>query len=209
NPDATRAAVVDGWFHTGDIGRFDADGYLVITDRLKDLLVTAGGKKVAPQPIEAQLRDSPWIGEAVLIGDRRPFVVALVVPDFARLEAEAAGRGWPAGDRGALLARREVREIYAAEVERVNAGRAPFEQIKKFELIDRELTQEGGELTPSLKVKRRVINERYASIIEALYGAAPQAEPAGSDHKPSPSAPPEGERPGRQTFAATSEHERR
>ena len=178
NPEATRAAITDGWFHTGDIGHLDPDGSLVITDRLKDLIVTAGGKKVAPQPIEAKLRDSRWIGDAVLIGDRRPYVVALLVPDFPQLEVEAAARGWPAADRRALLARPEVRELYAAEIARANADRAPFEQIKTFGLLERELTQEAGELTPSLKVKRRVINEKYAGVIEALYGAASKVETA-------------------------------
>jgi long-chain acyl-CoA synthetase len=171
NPDATREAIEDGWFHTGDIGRFDSDGCLVITDRLKDLLVTAGGKKIAPQPIEAKLKDSGWIGEAVLLGDRRPYVVALLVPHFAKLEAEAGARGWPAHDRSVLLAHSDVRAIYAAEIERVNATLAPFEQIKTFELIDHDLTQESGELTPSLKVKRRVIVEHFAPMIEAMYGA--------------------------------------
>ncbi len=171
NPEATRVAIQDGWFHTGDIGRLDADGMLVITDRLKDLLVTAGGKKVAPQPIEAKLKDSPWIGEAVLLGDQRPCIVALLVPDFARLEAEALARGWPR-DRQALLAHPEVRAIYQAELARVNATLAPFEQIKTMDLIGHEFTQDSGELTPSLKVKRRVIVERYAREIEAMYGAA-------------------------------------
>ena len=173
NPDATRAVIRDGWFHTGDIGRFDPDGCLVITDRLKDLLVTAGGKKVAPQPIEAALKNSEWIGEAVLLGDRRPYVVALLVPDFVRLHADAQARGWEPIDAHALLARPEVRERFAKEIARVNAGLAPFEQIKRFDLIEGELSQDAGELTPSLKVKRRVILERYSAMIEALYESAP------------------------------------
>src|SRR5262249_12254815 len=103
NEVATREALKDGWFHTGDIGRLDADGYLFITDRLKDLLVLAGGKKVAPQPLEAKLKDRPWISEAVMLGDRRSFVVCLIVPDFAALEAEARSRGWATEPRAALL----------------------------------------------------------------------------------------------------------
>jgi long-chain acyl-CoA synthetase len=170
NDAATRAAITDGWFHTGDVGRLDAEGYLFITDRLKDLLVTAGGKKVAPQPLEASLKTSKWISEAVMLGDRRPYCVALIVPNFQRLESEAGARGWGAPGPG-LLRRPEVRALYAAEVERVNAGLAPFETIKKFELLDRELSAEAGELTPTLKVRRRIVAERFAGIIEALYAA--------------------------------------
>src|SRR5439155_5972450 len=112
NEEATRQALRDGWFHTGDIGRIEADGALVITDRLKDLLVTAGGKKVAPQPIETRLKESPLVSEAVLLGDRRPYVVALIVPDFAALGAEAARRGWASGPQDRLVSRPEVGELY-------------------------------------------------------------------------------------------------
>ncbi len=173
NPTATSAVIRDGWFHTGDIGKFDADGCLMITDRLKDLLVTAGGKKVAPQPIEASLKTSEWIAEAVLIGDQRPYIAALLVPDFARLHADHAASGGSPLDARALLALPEVRERFAREIERVNAGLAPFERIKRFSLFERELSQDAGELTPSLKVKRRVICERYHAMIEALYESAP------------------------------------
>ena len=174
NPEATREAIRDGWFHTGDVGRIDADGCLSITDRIKDLLVTAGGKKVAPQPIEARLKESRWVGEAVLLGDRRPFVVCLLAPDFEQLETEARDRGWTAASRRALIERPEVHALYEAEIARVNASLAPFERIKKFDLIDHELTLERGELTPSLKVKRRVIAEHFGPAIEALYGAEPR-----------------------------------
>jgi long-chain acyl-CoA synthetase len=170
NPEATREALRDGWFHTGDVGRLDADGYLYITDRLKDLLVLAGGKKVAPQPVEELLKRGRWVGEAVLLGDRRPFVVCLIVPDFAALEAEAARQGWAWTSRAELVSRPEVLGLFQAEVKRVNAGRAPFEQIRRFALLDHELTQEAGELTPTLKVKRRVVTERFAPLIEDLYG---------------------------------------
>ncbi len=173
NPTATCAVIRDGWFHTGDIGHLDADGCLVITDRLKDLLVTAGGKKVAPQPIEASLKTSEWIAEAVLLGDQRPYIVALLIPDFVRLHVDAAERGWEPLDAAALLERPEVRERFAQEIARVNARLAPFERIKRFSLLERELSQDAGELTPSLKVKRRVIRERYSAMIEALYESAP------------------------------------
>jgi long-chain acyl-CoA synthetase len=169
NAEATREAMRDGWFHTGDIGRFDDHDRLVITDRLKDLIVTAGGKKVAPQPLEARLKASPLVSEVVLVGDRRPFVVALIVPEFARLEAEARARGWPVEPREALLASPGVRALYQAEVDRVNRDLAQFETIKTFALLERELTSEAGELTPTLKVRRRVIDEHYARTIEHLY----------------------------------------
>ena len=174
NPAATEAALAGGWFHTGDVGRFDDQGYLVITDRLKDLLVTAGGKKVAPQPIEARLKTSPLIAEAVLLGDRRPYVVCLLVPDFAALGAVARSRGWGT-DRAEMLGRPEVRALYEAEIARVNAGLARFETIKQFALLDRELTQESGELTPTLKVKRRVIMQRYGALIDDLYDGGTRA----------------------------------
>jgi long-chain acyl-CoA synthetase len=177
NEAASRAALEDGWFHTGDVGRFDDERYLFITDRLKDLLVTAGGKKVAPQPLEAKLKTSKWVSEAVLLGDRRPFVVALIAPNFTNLEAEAAARGWTSPRRAELVARPEVRAFYQPLIDAVNADLAPFERIKQFALLEHELSQEDGELTLMLKVKRRVIMERYASIIERLYAAPPGPTP--------------------------------
>jgi len=169
NEAATREALRDGWFHTGDIGHLDEDGYLVITDRLKDLLVLAGGKKVAPQPLEKRLKTSPWVADAVLLGDRRPYVTCLIVPDFAALEAEAKARGWTSATRRVLLDRPDVRALYQADVDRMNADLAPFEQVKRFALLDRELSQEAGELTPTLKVKRKVVVESLAPAIEELY----------------------------------------
>jgi long-chain acyl-CoA synthetase len=176
NDAATAQALREGWFHTGDIGRFDEQGCLFITDRLKDLLVTAGGKKVAPQPLEAKLKTSKWVSEAVLIGDRRPYIACLLVPNFANLEAEAAARGWDATDRAQLFGRPEVLALYQAELDRVNADLASFEQLKSFALLDRELTQEGGELTPTLKVRRRVIDQKFGDLIEQMYAA--HARPA-------------------------------
>jgi long-chain acyl-CoA synthetase len=167
---ATAEALRDGWFRTGDVGHLDADGYLVITDRLKDLLVTAGGKKVAPQPLEAKLKTSKWVSEAVLLGDQRPYVVALLVPNFANLEAEARARGWPHGSVQELIAHPGARALYQSLIDQLNAELARFEQIKQFALLERELTQESGELTPTLKVRRRIVMERYAALIEGLYG---------------------------------------
>ncbi len=171
NETATREAMAGGWFHTGDIGHFDDDGYLHITDRLKDLLVTAGGKKVAPQPIEASLKQRKWVNEAVLLGDRRPYVVALLVPNFALLETTARARGWAHTRITDLFTRPDVLAIYQGEIDRVNATLAPFEQIKRFALLERELSQEGGELTPTLKVRRRIVTEKFRNIIESLYPA--------------------------------------
>jgi long-chain acyl-CoA synthetase len=171
NTEATKAVIRDGWFHTGDVGRIDERGYMYITDRLKDLLVTAGGKKVAPQPVEAALKESRWITEAVLLGDRRPYIVCLLIPNFVALEAEAPSRGWDVTDRARFLAQPDVRALFQTELDRVNKGRSSFEQVKKFALLENELTQADGELTPSLKVKRRVVSERYKDQIEEMYEA--------------------------------------
>ena len=176
-PEDTAAALEGGWFHTGDIGALDADGYLSITDRKKELLCTSGGKKIAPQPIEGALRAHPLITEAVLIGEGRHFPAALIVPDFAALaaaigvEASALGR-----DARAMLARVDVRARFTSAVEEVNARLAQFERIKKFTLLERELTMAAGELTPTLKVKRRVIEERFGAEIEEMYRAGPAAK---------------------------------
>jgi long-chain acyl-CoA synthetase len=172
NEEATRAAMEGGWFHTGDIGHLDEDGFLHITDRLKDLLVTAGGKKVAPQPLEGRLKTSKWISEAVMLGDRRPYCVALLVPNFANLESEARARGWPHASRAELLQRPEARALYQAEIDKLNADLAQFETIKHFALLDRELDPDAGELTPTLKVRRRVIMKTFADLIEAMYSHA-------------------------------------
>ena len=171
NEEATRAALEGGWFHTGDVGHLDEDGFLRITDRLKDLLVTAGGKKVAPQPLEGRLKTSKWISEAVMLGDQKPYCVALLIPNFVNLESEARTNGWAAGTRAALLRRPEVRSLFQGEIDRLNADLAHFETIKKFELLDRDLSPEAGELTPTLKVRRRVIMQRFADLIEAMYAS--------------------------------------
>lgn len=166
-PEATAAALEGGWFHTGDVGRLDEAGYLVITDRKKELLVTASGKNVAPQPIEQQLRRSPLVGEALLVGDRRPFVAALIVPDVAAL---AAAVGAPAdADRSALVSREDVRRRFDAIIDAVNADLPRHEQIRKYALVPAELSVATGELTPTLKLKRRVVAARWRDEIEALY----------------------------------------
>jgi long-chain acyl-CoA synthetase len=172
NEEATRQAIRDGWFHTGDVGRLDADGTLAITDRLKDLIVTAGGKKVAPQPLERRLKQSPWISDAALLGDRRPYIVCLIVPDFAHLEREAKARGWAADSRKRLLESPAVLAVYQEELDRLNHDLAQYEQVKKFALLEDEWSPETGELTPTLKVRRRVLDQKYGDAIERLYGGA-------------------------------------
>lgn len=169
NEEASALALRDGWFHTGDVGHFDDDGFLVITDRLKDLLVTAGGKKVAPQPLEGRLKMSKWISEAVMLGDHRPFCICLLVPNFVVLETEAKAHGWAHNTRLELLSHPEVLAMYQHEIDRINADLAPFEKIKKFALLDRDLSQDAGELTPTLKVRRRIVTQKFAEKIEALY----------------------------------------
>ena len=172
-PEATAEAIQDGWFHTGDIGHLDDDGYLIITDRKKELLVTAGGKNIAPQPIEQRLKQDPLVAEAVLIGDRRRFVSVLIVPDFA----EAAARASVSTDTDpeTLVERPDVRALFELVVERVNAALPRYEQIKKFALLSKEFSIASGELTPTLKIRRRAVAERCHEVIEGLYAAAPRA----------------------------------
>jgi long-chain acyl-CoA synthetase len=177
-PEATRAVLdPDGWLHTGDIGSLDLDGYLSITDRKKDLIVTSGGKRVAPQPIENELMRDPLVAEATLVGDRRKFIAALLVPDFPTLERKLAELGRPGGTHEALVLRPDVINLFQHTVDAVNVTHAPFEMIKRFALLPSEFTIAGGELTPTMKVKRRVVEERWRTVIDALYGdgVTPQA----------------------------------
>jgi len=166
----TREALRDGWFHTGDIGELDADGFLRITDRKKDLIKTAGGKYVAPQPIENELKQSPYIQGAVLVGDRQRFVAALLVPNYSAVERFAAEQGVAAGTRGELLAQPKVRALFDAEIEKVNGHRAQFERIKRYALLEHEFSFDGGQLTYTQKVRRRQVEEQYKELLERLYG---------------------------------------
>jgi long-chain acyl-CoA synthetase len=172
NPAAT-AEVIDGqgWFHTGDIGQLDGEGFLTITDRKKELIVNAYGKNIAPAPIENLLKSDPLISQAVVIGDKRPFCVALLVPEFEGLRAWAKREGLAAGDDAALLREPKVRAHFAKAVEHANAELARYEQIRAFEILPAEFTLESGELTPTQKVKRRVVFKKYAEAIEGLYRA--------------------------------------
>lgn len=172
-PEETAAAIdSDGWFHTGDIGELDEDGFLRITDRKKDLIVTGGGKNIAPQPIEERVKRNPYVAEAVMIGDRRPYPVMLVVPNFERLAARGIGRGREAdpADPAALVSDSEVVAFMEAQVLEPLSDLATFERPKRMALLTEEFTIESGALTPTMKVKRRIIEARYAEAIERLYG---------------------------------------
>ena len=179
-PDETREALTpDGWLRTGDIGYLDADGYLYVTDRKKDLLKTAAGKFVAPQLIENRLKTSPFILNAAVVGDKRKFVAALIVPNFPAIEARAREAGVEFSSPAAMLVHPWVRELIAQEVERANAHLAQYETIKRFALLERDFTFAGGELTYTMKLKRRVVEERYRDVIEQLYAnvAEPRPQP--------------------------------
>ena len=169
-PEATAEAIdEEGWFHTGDIGTIDADGFLSITDRKKDLIVTAGGKNIAPQPIENLAKSSKFVATAVMIGDRRPFPVMLVVPNEIQVKGWAEHKGLPDGDLEQLLGLPEVRQKIEREVRMTLRDLAQFEMPKKLLLLPRDFSVEAGELTPTLKVRRRIVEERHRQAIEGLY----------------------------------------
>jgi long-chain acyl-CoA synthetase len=169
-PEATAEAIdAGGWFHTGDIGHLDAEGFLAITDRKKDILVTSGGKNIAPQPIENRLKTNRYFSEVVMIGDKRNYPVALVVPAFEPLEAWARANGVPGSSRSELVARPEVVRHYIGLIAELTPDLAQYEKIKKVAVLPVEFTQETGELTPTLKVKRRVIAEKFKDVIDRLY----------------------------------------
>jgi long-chain acyl-CoA synthetase len=159
----------EGWFYTGDIARIDADGFLYITDRKKELLKTSGGKLVAPQPIENMLKNNVLVAQAALVGDKHKFISALISPNFVALEAWARQHGVEAKNRAYLVADSRVIALYGEIVREVNGSLANFESLKRFRVVGEEWTQESGELTPSMKLKRRAITARYAAVIDALY----------------------------------------
>jgi len=177
-PEETQRAFEHGFFKTGDIGSLDAGGFLTITDRKKDLQKTAGGKFIAPQPIELALKASPLVAYAALFADRRKFAAALIVPEFSELESWARAQGIGFADRRQLVADPRVRELYEGIVAEVNEGLAQFQSIKRFVLIPDEFTVADGQLTASMKMRRRAVEERYRSQIEGLF-AAPSSETVG------------------------------
>ena len=169
-PEATAECIdAEGWFHTGDIGHFDADGFLFITDRKKELLKTSGGKLVAPHPIENKLTNNVMVAQAALMGDRHKFITVLIAPNFAALEQWAKQQGIQANSRAKLVADSRVIALYAEIVREVNGGLANFETMKRFRVVPDEWTQETGEMTPSMKLKRRAVMARYAALIDDLY----------------------------------------
>src|SRR6058998_1134002 len=172
-PDATREAIdADGWFHTGDIGEFDAEGYLKITDRKKDLIKTAGGKYIAPQPIENAIKLNKFVANAVVLGDQRKFPIMLVVPNFDSLEPWARERNLTYASRAELIALSDVQAKLEREVMGGLRDLAKFEMPKKIVLLERDFTIESGELTPTLKVKRRAVEKNYKAVIDRVYADA-------------------------------------
>ncbi|HZI66213.1 MAG TPA: long-chain fatty acid--CoA ligase [Thermoanaerobaculia bacterium] len=177
-PAATAEAIdPEGWFHTGDIGKLDEDGFLVITDRKKDLIVLAGGKNVAPQPIENELKGSPFIGVPIVLGDRHKFIAAVIVPNFDRLREHVRSSDWTV-DWAKLDSDPVVRGLYQQEIDEYNADKPHHEQIHAFAILSSDLTIEDGSITPTLKVKRRILESRYKELIDAMYRAAEKAHVA-------------------------------
>jgi len=165
----TREVLVDGWLHTGDIGTLDDAGFLVITDRKKDLIITAGGKNVAPQPIENLLKTNPYIANAVVVGGNRKFISAIIVPNFDKLEVYARAGNIPFSSRTELAGREDVRDFLLAEVNRSTPNLAPYERVKKIVLLDRDFEIEAGEITPTLKVRRSIVEQKYKGLIDTMY----------------------------------------
>ena len=161
----------EGWLHTGDVGEVDADGYFRITDRMKDIIITAGGKNITPSEIENELKFSPYITDAVVIGDRRSFLTALVMIDQDNVEQYAQHHDVPFSNYASLTRAREVIELIQGEVDRVNRKFARVEQVKQFRLIEQRLTAEDEELTPTMKLKRSLVQNKYAALIEEMYRA--------------------------------------
>jgi long-chain acyl-CoA synthetase len=171
-PEETKAALEDGWFKTGDIGNIDVEGYLSVTDRKKDLIKTSGGKFIAPQPIENSLKLSPLVGTAAVLGDRRKFPAVMVSPNFALLEEWARENSIPFVSRGELIANPKVQALYEEVVEGINGNLARFEKLKRVLLVADEFTADNGALTPTMKLRRKVVEERYRKQIDELYAQA-------------------------------------
>jgi long-chain acyl-CoA synthetase len=168
-PEKTAETLVDGWIRTGDVGEIDDEGNLSITDRLKDIIITAGGKNITPSVMENELKFSPFVSDAVIIGDKRKFLSCLIMIDQENVEHFAQTHSVPFTDYRSLCARPEIVDLIGTEVTRINAGFSSAEQVKKFRLIDVLLTAEDEELTPTMKLKRSFISEKYTDLIESMY----------------------------------------
>jgi len=168
-PEKSAETLKDGWLHTGDVGKVDDEGYFSITDRMKDIIITAGGKNITPSEFENQLKFSPYITDAVVIGDKRPFLVALVMIDHENVEMYAQERAIPFSNYASLCRRPEILELIQGEFDKVNRAFARVEQVKKFRLIEQKLTAEDEELTPTMKLKRKLVNDKYSELIEEMY----------------------------------------
>jgi long-chain acyl-CoA synthetase len=174
DPKATAETLENGWLHTGDLASIDADGYVRITDRKKDLLKTSNGKYVAPQPIEAKLQGTRYIETAVVIGDDRPYVTALLVPKWEHLKQDLGLEGDPAE----LVKDKRVLDAIQKAVDQVNAKADHWERVNRFRLLPRDFEESEGERTPSLKIKRAVIRRKNAGLIEEMYGTVEEARPS-------------------------------
>ena len=168
---ASAEAFLDDWLYTGDTGSLSADGYLTVTGRKKDLIITSSGKNITPVNIESALRETRWISEAVVYGDRRPYLACMVTLDPDEAPELAKQLGVPA-DLQSMAGNEAVRAVLQADIDEVNARFARIEQIKRFGVLDHSLTQAAGELTPTLKVKHATVYERYADFFDSLYAAA-------------------------------------
>jgi long-chain acyl-CoA synthetase len=178
SPEATREVLTsDGWFSTGDIGYLDKDNYLFITDRKKDLIKTAAGKFVAPQPIENSLKTSPYVLNAMVIGDKRKFISALIVPNPATVGVKAAEQGITFSSNVEMAAHAWVRTLIGGEVKRLTANLAQYETIKRFALLPEDFTFDNGSLTFTLKLKRRVVEDKLRDLIEQLYADVAEPRP--------------------------------
>ena len=168
-PDATDEIIKNGWLHTGDVGVVDEEGFFRITDRMKDIIITAGGKNITPSELENELKFSPYITDAVVIGDKRAYLTVIIMIDQENVEKFAQDADIPFSNYASLTRAPEVQELIQKEIDRVNQKFARVEQIKKFFLLDTQLTAEDEELTPTMKLKRKLVEKKYAAQIEAMY----------------------------------------